>query len=90
MKLFKTLATDITRFSGCDFAAETIEKNKANPDLAEMEFFSHDIMQLIAKQYDNIICLQTLEHLHEPAKAMDNLINATRDVLIVATPYKNR
>lgn len=90
LKLFKTSAKGITHFSGCDFAVNTIEKNKTNPDLAGMDFFPHDIMKPIVKQYDNIICLQTLEHLHEPAKAMENLVNATREVLIVATPYKNR
>ena len=42
------------------------------------------------EKYDNIICLQTLEHLEDPVIAIRNLIDATQKLLIVAVPYRNR
>ena len=90
LRMLRETADGVTQFSGTDFASETIERNKNNPLLRGIDFFSHDITQPLPARYDNVICLQTLEHLHEPALAMNNLINATREVLIVATPYKNR
>jgi hypothetical protein len=55
-----------------------------------MLFFKYNILKPLPESYDNIICLQTLEHLDDPHKAMHNLVSATRKVLIVGCPYLNR
>ncbi|MBT3201369.1 MAG: methyltransferase domain-containing protein, partial [Phycisphaerales bacterium] len=90
LRLMRRNMSRISSFAGTDFSDEAIRKNSENDSLAGIEFFVHDIHQPLERTYDNIICLQTLEHLPEPAVAMNNLINATDGVLIAASPYKNR
>lgn len=80
----------IDRFVGTDFSGEAIDVCMSNPKLRKMEFFRHDILKPFPEKYDNIICLQTLEHVQNPRCAMLNLIDATRDLLIVGVPYRNR
>jgi len=81
---------NITEFEGTDFSSEAINKNESNPLLLNVNFYTHDITLPLEKKYNNIICLQTLEHIPDPVSAMKNLVDATEDVLIVASPYKNR
>lgn len=90
LRLMQQNMSRISSFAGTDFSDEAIRKNSENDSLTGIDFFVHDIHQPLERTYDNIICLQTLEHLPEPAVAMNNLIAATDGVLIVASPYKNR
>jgi SAM-dependent methyltransferase len=80
----------INKLIGMDFSREAIDVCRNNTKLSGMSFFQHDILMALPDKYDNIICLQTLEHLDDPQAAMQNMIDATRKILIVGTPYRNR
>jgi 2-polyprenyl-3-methyl-5-hydroxy-6-metoxy-1,4-benzoquinol methylase len=86
----KEIMTRISEFSGADFSPRAIESNQKKPQLQDINFFVHDVSNPFPRQYDNVICLQTLEHLPDPELAVQNLEKATKQVLIVATPYLNR
>lgn len=89
-QILSSACRSVTSFSGTDFSEYAISANKKNPNLTGIKFFSHDIMMPLPEKYDNIICLQTIEHVSKPDFAFKNLIDATRRILIVATPYMNR
>jgi SAM-dependent methyltransferase len=80
----------VNMFAGTDVSHQAVESCTKNPELHQMEFFQHDILNPFPKRYDNIICLQTLEHIENPQKAIRNLIDATKALLIIAVPYRNR
>jgi 2-polyprenyl-3-methyl-5-hydroxy-6-metoxy-1,4-benzoquinol methylase len=86
----KARAPKVNQFVGADFSDEAIRICKSNPQLREMVFFQHDVLELFPDTYENVICLQTLEHVQKPEIAMQNLINAAKSVLIVGVPYRNR
>lgn len=86
----RTKGPMVDRFAGTDFSSEAIESCRCTPALKGMSFFQHDILKPFPEKYDNIICLQTLEHLEAPLEAMRNLIDATQNLLIVGVPYRNR
>jgi 2-polyprenyl-3-methyl-5-hydroxy-6-metoxy-1,4-benzoquinol methylase len=89
-EILQSTCRHVTSFSGTDFSGYAIKMNQKNQKLDRVHFFQHDILEPIPDQYDNIICLQTLEHLADPQIALRNLIDATRRILVVATPYMNR
>ncbi len=80
----------IDKFEGTDFSSEAVQICKENPQQAGIRFFQHDILAPLPRQYDNVICLQTLEHVKDPSLAISNLSDAAKDMLIVAVPYRNR
>ncbi len=80
----------VNRLIGADFSGKAIENCRNNPELSDMEFFQHDILTPLPEKYDNVICLQTLEHVQDPQTAMQNLINTTQNLLIAGAPYRNR
>lgn len=80
----------VVRFAGSDFSGRSIEVARANPALKDVELFRHDVLEPLPARYDNVLCLQTLEHVTDPTRALQHLIDATRRVLIVASPYLNR
>ncbi|WP_432820895.1 class I SAM-dependent methyltransferase [Trichloromonas sp.] len=86
----QTHCPDVTHLSGSDFSEYAIDKCRNKPCLKFVDFFIHNIEDSFTGKYDNVICLQTLEHVSDPVLALQNLIAATNQVLIVATPYKNR
>jgi len=86
----KKKCPQVDRLIGIDISAKAIEINRNNPAFSEMEFFHHDILKPLSEKYDNIICLETVEHLEDPQTAMQNLIDAAKEVLIVGVPYRNR
>lgn len=88
--LLYSLCHDVTEYHACDFSDQAIETCQRNPALTRTTFFQHDLQLPIPSSFDNIICLQTLEHVPAPEKAFANLLSATRKVLIVGTPYRNR
>lgn len=90
LRLLINTMTKIQNFAGCDFSQGAIKKNQSNSLMNNIFFFVHDISKSLPDKYDNVICLQTLEHLQDPAKAMKNLTDATKAVLVAASPYKNR
>ena len=80
----------VTAFSGTDFSREGVETCKVNPNLGFAEFYQHDLMNPLPRSYDNVICLQTLEHTPDPLRAFQHLIDATNKLLLVSVPYMNR
>lgn len=86
----KNKCPKVSKLIGTDFSHKAIETCRNSPKLSQMSFFQHDIQKVLPDKYDNIICLQTLEHLQDPQTAMQNLVNATEKVLIVGVPYRNR
>lgn len=80
----------VTGFSGTDFSEAGIEVCCNNRQLDFAHFFQHDLMRPLPNRYDNVICLQTVEHTPDPELVFTNLLDATGRLLIVATPYKNR
>lgn len=80
----------VNSFAGTDVSSEAIKVCKSNGKLEGIDFFQHDILKPFTRKYDNIICLQTLEHVEDPLRAMRNLIEATDKVLILGVPYLNR
>jgi len=80
----------VDRLIGTDFSHKAIKTCQNNPKLSGMSFFQHDILRVLPEKYDNIICLQTLEHLEDPQAVMQNLIDTAKKVLIVGVPYRNR
>ena len=86
----KQASPGVSHLVGTDYSNRAIENCRNNPDLSKASFFTHDIHKPFPDRYSNIICLHTLEHVEDPKLAMENLINATRNLLIVAVPYKNK
>lgn len=81
---------NITQYHACDFSHEAIDTCRRNPSLDRTRFFRHDLQAPLPFSFDNVLCLQTLEHLPDPEKAFGHLVSCAREVLIVAAPYKNR
>ena len=86
----KKKCPNIKSLFGTDFSRKAINACRSNQKLSGMSFFQHNILTVLPEKYDNIICLQTLEHLENPNAAMQNLIDASKNVLIVGVPYRNR
>jgi len=86
----KSKCPKVNMFAGTDLSNEVIKICKSNPELRQMKFFQHDILKPFPTRYNNIICLQTLEHIENPQKAIQNLIDATKTLLIIGVPYRNR
>jgi len=84
------MLTRITGIDYSDYAIEQCKKRFGHKKGMEYNFFQADIHETLKDQADVVICLQTLEHLGDPIKALNNLLNATNDLLIISTPYNNR
>jgi len=80
----------VTKFYGADISSVGIKKCQNDSKLSHAIFFQHDVCEKFQEKYDTIICLQTLEHVLDPEKAVRNLRDAATKLLIVATPYKNK
>lgn len=78
----------VDSLGGCDFSSKGVAT--ARRRFGAVDAFVHDVHEPLPSQWDNIVCLQTLEHLPDPVAAIANLVAATRRSLIVATPYRNR
>ena len=87
--LYRT-CTNVSTFAGCDFSAHAVEVAGEKKELARTRFFRHDLNVPFEQEWDNVICLQTVEHTVDPSKAFRHLAQAARAVLIVGCPYKNR
>jgi len=86
----KSRNLNITKFSGVDFSVQAITTCNNNSLLQDCTFFTHNINNEIENKYDNIISLQTIEHVPDPTKAVTNMLKATKDLLVISAPYKNR
>jgi len=86
----KSKTSKVGKFIGTDFSSEAIEVCKNNPQLKGVDFFRHDILKPFPQKYENVICLQTIEHVESPNQAFKNLVDATKKILIAAVPYRNQ
>ena len=48
-------------------------------------FFKHDIYNNLNLHFDLLVCMETLEHLNYPERALGNLLNAS-NVVILTVP----
>ena len=74
--------------SACDFSSRAVETAASRFNSADVS--QHDVHRPFSRSWDNVICLQTIEHLDDPELAVRNLSAAANRNLIVGTPYKNR
>jgi len=91
IRYLKGVCTNATRFIGMDFSEEAMKINREHHYIHnKVIFWEHSLTEPFFTNVDNVICLQTLEHLQDPIKGMKHLISMTKKILIVSTPYKNR
>ena len=79
----------VTNYYGLDFSEEAIRINRENTLMNDMIFWQHSIEKPFSKKFDNVICLQVLEHLKDPMTALTNLIKMTKENLIISVPNEN-
>jgi SAM-dependent methyltransferase len=72
------------RLFGFDFSINAI--NVARLKVPSAIFNTHDIYKPLNDQFDIVLCCETLEHLLYPAKALENVLSATRQVCILTVP----
>jgi len=65
---------------GCDFSEQAISLSSSL--IPEGEFFKQDIYEPIKEKYDLIVCMETLEHLLHPDRAILNLADAAPTVVL--------
>jgi hypothetical protein len=53
-------------------------------------FVQHNLLERLPARNDNIVCLQSLEHVADPYVAFNNLYQSANDVLIVFASCRNR
>jgi len=80
----------VTKFYGADISIVGVKKCQNDPKLSHANFFQHDVCEKFQEKYDTIICLQTLEHVPDPEKAVRNLRDAANKLLIVGTPHLDK
>lgn len=89
IRYLKTICPHITQFYGMDFSSEAIRNNRNNKEMRDVIFYQHDIQMPFDKRFDHIICTQVMEHLDNPIAALKNLINVTKQNLLISTPNQN-
>lgn len=89
LRYLRSICPHITQFYGMDFSSEAIRINRENPEMKDIIFYEHGIEQNFTKTFDNVICLQVIEHLQNPMAAIENLIKTTSENLIISTPNQN-
>lgn len=71
------------KLSGCDFSPAAIDfAKREQPDI---EWFVHDMYQPLARSLTGIICMETLEHLLHPDKAL-RLLAQCAPCLVLTVP----
>lgn len=66
--------------AGCDFSEGAIES--AREVCLNATLFTQDIYQPLDDNYDLIFCMETLEHLLHPDKALANLVASAKTVVL--------
>ena len=88
VKLAKKLPN--AEFEACDFSARGI-KNAKRLYGKEIKFFVHDLNKdKLAKKYDYILFVETLEHLTNPIKVVRRYMEYCSKKMLVTVPYKER
>jgi 2-polyprenyl-3-methyl-5-hydroxy-6-metoxy-1,4-benzoquinol methylase len=73
-------------YQGLDFdAGAIVHAKQRNPGL---KFETGDVYDLGDRQADVVICLEVLEHLEDPARALASLAKAARKHVIVSVPWE--
>ena len=89
----REIRPDVT-FSGCDFSPYALARlNERYPALfVEVRKWDvRDPLPLEAfKRYDVVLCTELIEHLEDPAAAIQRLVDAAKHRLILTTPNEAR
>lgn len=74
-----------TQITGIDISALQLERNKILEKKIQGDLHTYD---LGTSNYDVIVCWDVLEHLHTPAKALDNMIKSLTPggILLIKLP----
>lgn len=78
--------TDNYMLSGTDFSEKAIKVARENCPIAS--FYQHDLYKPLELKYDVIMCIEVLEHMETPEKAIKNLYNALDEngTMIITVP----
>ena len=71
------------KLSGCDFSDSAIQSAAQRCPGAQL--FTHDVYQPLPAHHDLLFCMETIEHLLHPEKALANLLAASR-VAVITVP----
>lgn len=73
-------------YKGIDLSAGAVEEaRRRNPGL---DFSQGSVFELGGQTADVVICLEVIEHLEDPAKAIDALAAATERSIVVSVPWE--
>jgi len=76
------------QFTGVDLRDEAVEWARGlNPD-CELRVGSVYSLPFPAAAFDATVCLEVLEHLDAPERALDEIARVTRRYLLVSTPWE--
>ena len=66
--------------NGCDFSSQAISLSSSL--IPTGTFFQHDIYNPVPEKYDIIVCMETIEHILHPEKALLNLADAAPNLIL--------
>ncbi len=74
------------RYKGIDLSPGAVEEaRRRNPGL---DFQQGSVFELGGQTADVVLCLEVIEHLEDPAKAIDALADAAERAIIVSVPWE--
>jgi len=85
---FEAVKRGASRVVGYDVDPDSIRKARLLADVlgASVEFGLRDIeREPLAERFDHVLCLNLLHHLKNPIGVLDNLIESTREALVLET-----
>lgn len=85
LKLFREKQGD-KQYVGFEYSSKALEVcKKTCPDIT---FAQHDLYKGMDKTFDLLLCVDTLEHLEYPEKAINNMLNMTNPngCILIAVP----
>lgn len=74
-------------FVGIDISAPALEiAQSLNPDAEFHKISLYDLSPLYKKRFDLVLCLETLEHLQEPDRALNQITRVSTKEVIISVP----
>ncbi len=72
---------------GCDLSAQVIELARQNASSHDIEFYEKSIYDISHyEKADLIVCCEVLEHLEDPAAALEKLVSVTEKYCLLSVP----
>lgn len=86
----RRIAEKFENISACDFSQPCVDWMEEKVKLKEA--FLSDIynIQKPDKSYDVVLCTEVMEHLNEPARAIDELVRIARRKVIITIPRQSQ